>query len=66
MDYPDRLLRTREAQLITGLSNGMFYSEIAAGRIKRLKIGRSSRYRLSDLLDYFDGLGETATTASNE
>ena len=45
----DRLLTAKEAAKILGLSVGMIYRLIATDRLQRVKIGKATRFRLSDI-----------------
>jgi excisionase family DNA binding protein len=45
-----------EASRLLGISRSKFHTLVARGHILRLKIGRSARYRRSDLLAYTDSL----------
>jgi hypothetical protein len=57
-----------EAGRLPGISRSTFHALVANGLIRRLKLGRSARYRLADLLALTDRLGVKAaggaTTAS--
>lgn len=60
----EKLVSAREAASRYGMSVSWLYEEVAAGRIpKPIKLGKSSRWRLSALLQNIDE--RSAATAAN-
>ena len=52
-----QLLRLREVRTMIGLSAATIYRNVAAGTFPRpVKVGGASRWRLSDLQVWLDGL----------
>jgi excisionase family DNA binding protein len=54
------LVNDGEASRLLGISRSQFHLLVAAGRIPRLKIGRSARYRRADLLAFTERLAAEA------
>lgn len=54
------LVNDREASLMLGISRSKFHLLVAEGRILRLKIGRSARYRRADILTFTESLAADA------
>jgi excisionase family DNA binding protein len=50
------LVNDREASRLLGISRSKFHQLVAEGRIPRLKLGRSARYRRADLMAYIETL----------
>jgi excisionase family DNA binding protein len=50
------LVNDREASRLLGVSRSAFYSLVARGAIPRIKIGRSARYRRTDLVTFTERL----------
>lgn len=46
---PDRLLRIGEVQTLTSLSARKIFSLASTGQLPRVKLGRATRFRLSDV-----------------
>lgn len=46
---PDRLLTIRQAAALTSMSTRWIGRRLADGRLPRIKLGRSTRIRLSDI-----------------
>ena len=52
-----QLLRLRDVRLMVSLSPATIYRGVAAGTFPRpVKVGAASRWRVSDLLAWLDGL----------
>jgi excisionase family DNA binding protein len=58
------LIDDDEASRLLGISRSKFHTLVARGHILRLKIGRSARYRRSDLLAYIDSLARDQSPAA--
>ncbi len=54
------LVNDREASRMLGISRSKFHVLVAEGRILRLKIGRSARYRRADILVFTETLAAEA------
>jgi excisionase family DNA binding protein len=54
------LLTDLEASRLLGISRSKFHVLVAEGRILRLKIGRSARYRRADILIFTEILAAEA------
>jgi excisionase family DNA binding protein len=54
------LLTDLEASRLLGISRSTFHVLVAEGRILRLKIGRSARYRRADILIFTEILAAEA------
>jgi excisionase family DNA binding protein len=54
------LVNDREASRMLGISRSKFHLLVAEGRIVRLKIGRSARYRRADILTFTESLAADA------
>ena len=54
------LVNDAEASWSLGISRSKFHELVAQGRIPRLKMGRSARYRPADLLAYIHDLAAQA------
>jgi excisionase family DNA binding protein len=58
------LVNDREASRMLGISRSKFHLLVAEGRILRLKIGRSARYRRADILTFTDSLAADARSGN--
>ena len=58
------LVNDAEACRLLAISRSKFHVLVAEGRITRLKLGRSARYRRSDLLAFTERLADQAEKAS--
>ena len=54
------LVNDAEASRLLAISRSKFHMLVAQGRIKRVKLGRSARYRRSDLLAFTERLSDQA------
>ncbi len=54
------LVNDWEASSMLGISRSKFHVLVAEGRILRLKIGRSARYRRADILTFTESLAAEA------
>jgi excisionase family DNA binding protein len=54
------LVNDAEASRLLAISRSKFHLLVAQGRIPRIKIGRSARYRWTDLLAYTEELASEA------
>ncbi len=54
------LLKDVDAARLLGVSRSMFHLMVARGQIPRLKLGRSARYRRSDIVALIDRLAAEA------
>lgn len=54
------LVNDTEASRLLSISRSKFHTLVAQGRIKRVKLGRSARYRRADLLAFTDRLSDQA------
>jgi excisionase family DNA binding protein len=54
------LVNDLEASRLLGISRSKFHLLVAEGRIPRLKIGRSARYRRADILMFTETLAARA------
>jgi excisionase family DNA binding protein len=55
------LVNDREASQLLSISRSKFHVLVAEGRIQRLKIGRSARYRRTDILEFTKTLAADAS-----
>ena len=58
------LVNDREASRLLGISRSKFHLLVSAGRITRLKLGRSARYRRSDIQAFAESLGSAGGGAA--
>lgn len=54
------LVNDAEASRLLAISRSKFHMLVAEGRIRRVKLGRSARYRRSDLLAFTERLAAQA------
>ncbi len=54
---PERLIDLRAVQTLTGVSMATIYRWVESGQFPRpVRLGRSTRWRLGDVLDHLDSL----------
>jgi excisionase family DNA binding protein len=58
------LVNGNEASRLLGISRSTFYALVASGLIPRIKIGRSARYRRTDLVTFTELLAAQAGAPS--
>jgi excisionase family DNA binding protein len=54
------LVNDAEASRLLAISRSKFHELVAQGRIRRIKLGRSARYRRADLVAFTKGLAAEA------
>lgn len=54
MDFAPIVVSSKDAQRILAVGNSKFYQLVAEGKIRRIKIGRRSVFRLEDLHRFVD------------
>lgn len=54
------LVNDAEASRLLAISRSKFHELVAQGRIRRIKLGRSARYRRADLLAFAESLAAEA------
>ncbi|MBV1866173.1 MAG: helix-turn-helix domain-containing protein [Rhodobacteraceae bacterium] len=59
-ETPRRLLRINEAASYAAVSRATLYNEIKAGRLTKLKIGKSSRIEISEINRWIDAATSAA------
>lgn len=55
------LITDREASLLLSVSRSKFHVLVAAGRLRRIKLGRSARYLRSDVEAFAEQLAHEAS-----
>ena len=55
-----RLLTINEVVALTGNGRSFIYSEIRAGRLRSVRLGRNRRVRAADLAAYVDSVAEAS------